>query len=80
MSQYCPICNRYHASVTLGCYAGCFSQSMPTEPVIRNAKQILVEQASLTMQPKLPESFLEFGDLLWKAFEFGKKYRDAGGI
>ena len=40
---------------------------------------VLVEQARLCCHFEVPKSLIEIDRLLWKAFDLGKKYRDAGG-
>ena len=40
---------------------------------------ILIEQARLCCHFEVPKSLVEIDRLLWKAFNLGKKYRDAGG-
>ena len=40
---------------------------------------VLVEQARLCCHFEIPKSLIEIDRLLWKAFDLGKKYRDAGG-
>ena len=40
---------------------------------------ILIEQARLCCHFEVPKSLVEIDRLLWKAFDLGKKYRDAGG-
>ena len=40
---------------------------------------VLIEQARLCCHVEVPKSLVELDRLLWRAFDLGKKYRDAGG-
>lgn len=40
---------------------------------------VLIEMSRLCMHSELPNLYSELNDLLWKAFNLGKEYRDKGG-
>ena len=59
-------------------------QSLPGEKARSNdslspSGLVLIEQARLCCHFEMPKSRIEIDRLLWKAFDLGKKYRDAGG-
>ena len=72
--KYCTVCGKYHEDTTGGCFVSKHEYQFPSE-----AEMTMASFASLVTQSPLPESFGELGDLLWKAFNFGKQYRDFGG-
>jgi hypothetical protein len=43
------------------------------------ADLVLADITCLVTQSEKPATYTELGELLWKAFDLGKKYRDVGG-
>lgn len=43
------------------------------------ADLVLADITCLVTQSEKPTTYTELGELLWKAFNLGKKYRDVGG-
>jgi hypothetical protein len=54
-------------------------EDIPLSGEIPPHGHVLIEQARLCCHVELPKTLIEMDRLLWKAFDLGKQYRDAGG-
>jgi len=59
---------------TLDC-SDAYPEPIEKEP----ARLVLFEQAQLCCNSEMPKNYIELNDILWKAFDLGKQYRDKGG-